>query len=273
MSRERLLGVFAHPDDESLVAGGALAACAAAGIDVALLCVTRGELGPIAEAGLATRETLAAVREAELRAAGRALGVSAVECLGYPDGGLQWCDGNALVADLGGALRRWRPSAVITFGPEGLYWHRDHLAVHAVTLAAVDAAAGEGFAPGVYYATWPRGWAGELVAAVAARGGAADLWGLHPDDFGAPAASITTALDVRPFLAAKLRALRSHRSQLGPGHLLRVIPDDLAEEFLGREYFVRARRGAAGGDWLAEVVTRPGPGPDQGPGREVSGGR
>ncbi len=254
MSRERLLGVFAHPDDESLVAGGAIAACAAAGIEVALVCATRGELGPIAEAGLATRETLAAVREAELRAAGRALGVNAVECLGYPDGELKWCDEGALAGGVVGALRRWRPSAVITFGPEGLYWHRDHLAVHAATLAAVDAVAGEGLAPAVYYATWPRGWAGELVAALAARGVAADLWGLHPDDFGAPAASITTALDVRRFLAAKLRALRSHRSQLGPGHLLRVVPDDLAEEYLGREFFVRARRGQGEGDWLSNVV-------------------
>ena len=258
MSRERLLGVFAHPDDESLVAGGALAACAAAGGEVALVCATRGELGPIAEAGLATRETLAAVREAELRAAGRALGVRAVECLGYPDGELQGCDASALAADVGEALWRWRPGAVITFGPEGLYWHSDHLAVHAATLAAVGAAAGEGIAPAVYYATWPRRWATELMAALAARGVAADLWGLHPDDFGAPPASITTTLDVRRFLAAKLRALRGHRSQIGPGHLLRVIPDDLAGEFLGREFFVRARGGAAERDWLAEVVTRAG---------------
>ncbi len=256
MSRERLLAVFAHPDDESLVAGGAIAACAAAGVAVALVCATRGELGPIAEAGLATRQTLGAVREAELRAAAGALGVSAVECLGHPDGGLKWCDTGALAADVGGALRRWRPGAVITFGPEGLYWHRDHLAVHAATVAAVDAAAGEGTTPALYYATWPRGWAGEMLAALAARGVAADLWGLHPDDFGAPAASITTALDVRPFLGAKLRALRSHRSQLGPGHLLRVAPDDLAEEYLGREFFVQARRGAAGRDWLADVVTQ-----------------
>src|SRR5690349_4600204 len=107
MSRERLLAVFAHPDDESLVAGGVIAACAAAGVEVALVCATRGELGPIADAALATRQTLAAVREAELRAAGRALGAHAVECLSYPDGGLHCCDGGALAADLGSALRRW----------------------------------------------------------------------------------------------------------------------------------------------------------------------
>jgi LmbE family N-acetylglucosaminyl deacetylase len=253
MTRERVLAVFAHPDDESLVAGGTLAACAAAGRDVVLVCATRGEQGPIAEAGLATRDTLAAVREAELREAARALGAGAVECLGYPDSGLRWCDRKAIVGDLVDALRRWRPGAVLTFGPEGLYWHRDHVAVHAFTLAALEAVAGEGLAPAVYYATWPEGWAGQLVAALAARGLAVDLWGLHPSDFGAPPASITTAVDVRPFLGAKLRALRSHRSQLGPGHLFRVIPDDLAEEFLGREYFVRARPGPGGEDWFAGV--------------------
>ena len=40
---------------------------------------------------------------------------------------------------------------------------------------------------------------------MAARGLEGDLWGLHPDDFGAPAASITTVLNIYPFVDAKLR--------------------------------------------------------------------
>ncbi len=254
MSGQSVLGIFAHPDDESLVAGGTLAACANAGLDVVLVCATRGEEGPIASASLGSRATLGAVREAELEAAARALGARAVECLGYPDGGVEWADPPGLVADLQRLVRRWRPAAVITFGPEGLYWHPDHVAVHGCTVAALDGLAAEGIAPWVYYATWPQGWMMELVAALADRGLKADLWGLHPEDFGAPPASITTIRDVNPFLAAKLQALRSHASQFAPDHLFQVLPKELAAEFLGREYFVRARPQDATNDWLTEVA-------------------
>src|SRR5262249_54743179 len=211
---------------------------------------------PIASHRVATRETLGAVREAELRSAARALGAGAVECLGYPDGELAWVAPAAFQADLARALRRWRPEAVITFGPEGLYWHPDHIPVHNGTLAVVDSLAGEGLSPWVYFATWPEGWVGKLVAAAAARGQAVDLWGLAPEDFGAPASSITTVCNVRPFLAAKLQALRSHRSQFAPGHLFQDLAGDLAEEFLGRAYFGRARPRDAGGDWLKDVIGR-----------------
>jgi hypothetical protein len=61
-------------------------------------------------------------------------------------------------------------------------------------------------------------------------------------------------VDVRSFVAAKLRALRSHRTQLDPAHLLLSLPDDLAQEFLGREYFVRSRPRDGAADWLAAVL-------------------
>ena len=254
MTAERVLAVFAHPDDESLLAGGTLAALTAAGVDVMLVCATAGEQGPIASPQLATRANLGVVRRAELGASARVLGVRTVECLGHPDGELKWADPAAVAADLKRVLRRWRPSVVITFGPEGLYWHPDHVAVHEFTLAALDLLAREGYSPWVYYATWPQGIVARLVTAMRARGLPADLWGLHPETFGVPQASITTVRDVRPLLATKLRALRCHRSQLAPDHLLASIPDDLAEEFLGREYFVRARPRAAARDWLEDAL-------------------
>ncbi len=258
MSAERVLAVFAHPDDESLLAGGTLAACAAAGLEVVLVCATRGEQGPIADPDTATRQTLGSVREAELRAAAHALGVSAVECLDYPDGGLAWVGPAEIVAEIAQSVRCWRPGLVITFGPEGLYWHPDHIAVHGYTMAALDTLADEGLSPWVYYATWPAGWMGDLVSAMEARGLPAGLWGLKPEDFGAPAASITTVHALQASLPAKLRALRCHRSQLAQDHLFHRIPDDLAEEYLGREYFVRARPRDAAADWFACAICRDG---------------
>ena len=81
-----LLVIGAHPDDEVLLAGGTLAACAAAGLQTGVACLTRGELGPIADAALATRPTLGAVRLGELRVACAELGASFVKCWRRPDG-------------------------------------------------------------------------------------------------------------------------------------------------------------------------------------------
>src|SRR3954452_4550954 len=76
-----LLAVFAHPDDESYLCGGTLAHYAAAGLPVSLVCATLGEAGDIADPALAARETLPAVRDGELRAAARLLGLSDVQLL------------------------------------------------------------------------------------------------------------------------------------------------------------------------------------------------
>src|SRR5258708_25268465 len=74
----RLLGIFAHPDDEVFCVGGTLAQWAEAGGETMILCATRGGAGQIQDARAATRATLGGVREHELRAAGAQLGVRPV---------------------------------------------------------------------------------------------------------------------------------------------------------------------------------------------------
>jgi LmbE family N-acetylglucosaminyl deacetylase len=248
-----VLAVFAHPDDESILAGGVLAACAAAGHRVAIVSMTRGERGPTERPELAGRLSLGEVREAELLAASNALGVSTAECLDYPDGELADADETQAARTIALLLERERPEAVISFSDEGLYWHPDHLAVSRFVIAGLALLGGSALAA-LYGATWPEGHAGRLVSLMRARGLTGDLWGLEPDAFGAPSDSITRSLDVRPFLPAKLAALRAYASQIGPRHLLSTLPDDLAEEFLGREYFVRIRPGESQRDWLAEAL-------------------
>jgi LmbE family N-acetylglucosaminyl deacetylase len=241
-----VLAVFAHPDDESLLAGGTLAACAAAGRRVAIVSMTRGERGP---GGLSE---LGQIRMAELQAAARALGIAAAECLDYPDGELEGVDEDEAAQTLARLLERERPEAVLTFSEEGLYWHPDHLAVSRLLAAALELV--EPAPAWVYGATWPAGHAARLVALMRARGLETDLWGLEPDAFGAPKDSITSSLDVSAFLPAKLAALRAYASQIGPSHLLSALPDDLAEEFLGREYFARLRPQQSDRNWLAETL-------------------
>jgi N-acetyl-1-D-myo-inositol-2-amino-2-deoxy-alpha-D-glucopyranoside deacetylase len=237
----RVVAVFAHPDDETILAGGTLAACAAKGVETALVCATRGELGPGGGPG-----RIGARREAELRAACRELGVESVSVLGFSDGTLADA-GAELEEALTRALVALRPDAVVTFGPEGLYWHPDHLAVH----EAVGGAADRLPAPVArLYATVPAGAIQALADEAHARGLGTDLWGLEPGAFGAPSESITTVVDVRAHLDRKVAALGKYASQFPSGHLLHGLPRDVAETHLGREYF----GGAAGPDWLAQVL-------------------
>jgi LmbE family N-acetylglucosaminyl deacetylase len=247
-----LLVVTSHPDDEALIAGGTLAACAAAGIRTSVLCLTRGEEGPISDPAIATRETLAAVRARELHAACAELGVSAVRCESHPDSYLPWADDvDAIVRDLAALMTELEPAAVITFAEDGWYWHTDHIGTLDFVRRALELV--RTGPPVLYRAALPPAWIEQLVSELHAREAPADLWGIDPGDFGDEELVGAIELDTRPFVARKLRALHCHRSQIGPGHALHSIPADLAERFLGVEWFLTD--GGADG-WLERAVAR-----------------
>src|SRR5215471_10371604 len=84
----RLLGLFAHPDDEVFCVGGTMARCAQDGASTAVVSLTRGDAGQIRDAAVATRRTLGTTRVAELERAARALGVGDTDCLDLGDGTL-----------------------------------------------------------------------------------------------------------------------------------------------------------------------------------------
>jgi LmbE family N-acetylglucosaminyl deacetylase len=132
----RLLGIFAHPDDETLCAGGTFAKYASAGADVRVISLTKGGAGQIRDAGAATRATLRAVREKELEAAGVELGLTETRCLDHPDRGLSDIDSQSLVGLASELLSEIDPDVVITFGPDGFSGHPDHVAVGAAVTAA-----------------------------------------------------------------------------------------------------------------------------------------
>src|SRR3954453_4677097 len=132
----RLLGIFAHPDDETLCAGGTLAKYADAGAQVHVISLTKGETGQIRDAGVATRASLRAVREKELAAAGNELGLTETRCLDYPDGGLTDIDSRTLGGLASELIRDINPDVVITFGPDGFSGHPDHVAVGAAVTTA-----------------------------------------------------------------------------------------------------------------------------------------
>jgi LmbE family N-acetylglucosaminyl deacetylase len=140
--------VFAHPDDESLATGSLLARYAAEGVETYLVTATRGERGwagpPDENPGL---EGLGRIREGELMAATRLLGLREVCLLGYVDGDLDTADPLEATARIVGHVRRIQPQVVVTFGPDGAYGHPDHIAISQFSTAAAMCAADPAYRP------------------------------------------------------------------------------------------------------------------------------
>ena len=138
--------VLAHPDDESLGTGGALAKYAAEGVATYLVTATRGERGRFGDSQESPGpDVVGKAREAELLAAAGELGVRDVSFLDYPDGALDQVDTAEAIAKIAGHLRRVKPQVVITFGPDGAYGHPDHIAISQLTTAAIVCAADPSF--------------------------------------------------------------------------------------------------------------------------------
>ena len=139
-SKMTLLAVFAHPDDEAFGTGGTLARYAAEGNDVYLVTATRGEAGQIAHPELASPANLPTVRERELRRACQVYGIHEPLFLDYLDGQLTQVNQGQAVGKLVRIIRELMPQVLITFGPDGIYGHYDHIAVHRWATIAVELA-------------------------------------------------------------------------------------------------------------------------------------
>jgi mycothiol S-conjugate amidase len=174
-----LLTVHAHPDDESSKGAGTVAKYHAQGVHTVLVCCTGGEEGDILNPAMDTDEVKAdigAVRRAELDNAARIIGYDEVVMLGYRDSGMADSEANKnpncfaqapldeAVGRLVAVIRRTRPQVVVTYHEkQERYPHPDHLRVHEVTMAAVDAAADASRYPEagepwevqkIYYTAW-----------------------------------------------------------------------------------------------------------------------
>jgi N-acetylglucosamine malate deacetylase 2 len=237
-----VLGIFAHPDDESLACGGTLACLADAGARVVVICASRGEAGSTCDPSLVPEgDSLGAVRVRELRDAAAVLGIAEVIVLDHPDGDLRWAHVPELHAEIVLMLERYRPDAVVTFAEDGLYWHLDHIGVHERTYTAVLSLGAA--APPLYYVTMREGIMSGVVEAAHAQGGArpdSSFWGIAADAFGLGAKPPTFVIDVRNWVPRKLAALRCHRTQIGPRNPIAWISEDEARHWLGREEFRRS---------------------------------
>jgi len=137
LGAKRVLGVFAHPDDEQLVTGLFVRAKTHDAAFTALVTATEGDAGEQAPV-IARQRDLGSVRKAELLKNGFALGIDEQEVWAYPDGSVPDVPLEELVARIEQALRSYRPDLVVTFWPaSGATGHADHMRVGLATEAAV----------------------------------------------------------------------------------------------------------------------------------------
>ena len=253
---------LAHPDDESLGAGGVIAKYASEGVDVFLLTATRGDSGRYRGHRSDEREhpgpsALAQIREAELRAAASVLGVRDVSLLDYHDQHLDRANPRQAVAGIVEHLRRVRPDVVVTFGPDGAYGHPDHIAISQFTTAAIVAAAEPAFGcdgteaavphsvSKLYYLAWTESTWAAYQAAVRTLSSTVDGVERHATPW--PDWAITTVVDTRNFWSTAWRAISSHESQVAAYERLKDLSPEHHEALWGWQSFYRAFSTVNGG--------------------------
>jgi LmbE family N-acetylglucosaminyl deacetylase len=245
-----LMMVHAHPDDESSLTGGTLARYSAAGVRTILVTCTdggQGDDGPGLTAGSPGHDPhrVAARRSVELDSAAALLGVNSVIRLGYPDSGMSGHPSGTveactfsrrpirpMVERLVRLMRLHQPDAVVTYPPDGLSGHADHIRTHDIVTAAhrniianQEPVAGRPtrsrWRPTLYHIALSSARMRVL------RGLAADVrdmstW-VPSEGVGVDAADITTVIDIGAFIPQKLKALAAHTSQGDALVLLRLL--------------------------------------------------
>ncbi|MGY2129518.1 PIG-L deacetylase family protein [Blastococcus sp. SYSU DS0617] len=243
MSERSVLAVFAHPDDESLSAGGLLARHSGAGARTAVVTATWAE---------------DSVRAPELAEALRILGAGEPRMLGYADalvpesapGSPRLLDAplDDVVRRLVVHIREFRPDIVVTHDAYGgMTGHPDHLLTYRASVLAAQAAgldrmypdAGAPWEPSdLYLATHPDSVVPALREFVGARRAV----------YSVPDEQITERLDVTPWLEEKIAAILAHRSEVARGAvpgLVAALPPDARGSMLSTEWFIRCSPGPA----------------------------
>jgi LmbE family N-acetylglucosaminyl deacetylase len=224
-----LLGVWAHPDDETYLMAGLMAQAVKDGQRVVCVTATRGEEGSFDEERWPTA-TMGRVREAELMRSLEILGVAEHHWLDHYDGTCADVDPAQGVAEVAAIMRDVAPDSVFTFGPDGMTDHPDHKAVCAWT---TDAFGREG-RPGarLYYATMTPEWADEFVP----RMNRFNIFMSDDTPPITPRGELDVDFELSPeLLELKLQAIEAHESQVKG--MLNAFGQDFFREAHKAEFF------------------------------------
>ncbi len=241
-----ILAIYAHPDDEAFSIGGTLARYAKEGHTVKLICATKGERGKITDPEIKADTNISALREQELKDCCIILGIEPPIFLGYHDSGrLEPSQSNpkALlnVSELEiekvllKHLVRIKPDIIISFDPHGIYGHIDHIKINHAATAAFWSVGGVTKSPPKYlfYSIMPT----QNLQALQRIRENSPLSELEPHIYGLAENSFAAVIDVSDYLQVKMRAIRAHRSQVGPNSSFANIDALEWQEMLIKEVF------------------------------------
>lgn len=232
----KILCIFAHPDDESYIVGGTLARAKEQNAEISLISLTRGDKGVQHVDDPSAKHKITETREQELHDACQILGINELILWGYPDGGVDQAPAQEIIDRVAKEIERIKPSTIITFGPNGVSRHRDHIATG--ILAAKAAKIAQRNTPELkklYGVTIPE----ELMPYFDEVFSRRKRTTTHYHDTHAtasPKLSEVEAVDITEVLEKKFVACRAHKSQ-NPEGLIEFYKK-LPPELLTREYFL-----------------------------------
>jgi LmbE family N-acetylglucosaminyl deacetylase len=212
-----VLGVFAHPDDAEICAGGVLAKWAAAGRDVHLLILTNGDRG--SQDPMQDRGELASTRVRETEDAAEVLGLTSVRVGSISDSELE--NTEEVREGVVRRIREVRAETVVACDPTVVFFknaedttstyynHSDHRMSGWVALDSVYPGSGN-----------PHFFPDQLAEGLAVQ----DVFDVWLGWTNEP----NHAEDITGFLSTKVDALAKHASQLADG--IRHFEDFLAKD-------------------------------------------
>ena len=205
------------------------------------------------------------MREQELRCACQIYGIHPPLFLDYQDGQLTIVNQGQAVGRLVRIIRELKPQVLITFGPDGIYGHYDHIAVYRWTTIAAELAADPDCFPDqfedlcdphyvskVYFRTLPES---QVAAMTEENGGpAAVMMDGVPFYFASRREDeITTVIDVTDYVEPKLRGIQCHATQVSRQSPFSDTPEEVLKEHWFRyEHFVLAHSTVG---WPPDVET------------------
>lgn len=238
---KKLLGIFAHPDDESFTAGGTIAKYVKAGWQVDLVCATHGDVvKPGEETGPQHKGD---VRKKELEEAAAQLGVTSITFLEYTDEKLSLEKPGEIEDKLASLLAEFKPDVIVTIEPSGITNNPDHMKLTLTATFAFQQYAwmrheehpDDAMPPKLYFGCMP----GSVVSYLQKNAY------IPEESFGKPWRGvddkrITTVIDIKRFAAVKARALRAHASQSAKVNQYLGIPHNPLQ---AQEFFILRMEG------------------------------
>lgn len=223
-----ILGVWAHPDDETYLTAGLMAHAVRNGSRVVCVTATRGEGGSMDEE-VWPPETMGEVRERELLRCLEVLGVTEHHWLDCLDVDMETSLDESGYAEVREIMGEVRPDTVLTFGPDGMTDHAGHKSVCEWSTRAFHEVAPVGAR--LHYATTTPEWAATWVPVY----NRFDVFrpGTPPVT---PREELSIDFPLPPdLLELKLRAIQEHVSQLGG--MVHAFGEDIFRRAMAEEYF------------------------------------